>query len=276
MRSRAWSLYQTALYLGCLEWILLAGIIAWACVGYCVTTEAAPPISIASEEAPPITGARQDAEQPTRTPPQEIAVTKDLRPLIVVYSSANCPACVRWSNWWTANQRTSPFRFAVRPAPEWVTSFPAFHFQAGDGTWRVVYGWTNIEALQAAWQQHNPRWEQGPVDQTVGAPDLQEILPVVQRFAGKSGRFTFTPDGPVDAQVKDGLTIRYASISGRYDASGPAPRIVFDQPVPSGTVTVPYTLGAWRVGYKVEAATLEPGAVAIKTDLKTVRIALED
>ncbi len=276
MRSRAWSVYQTALYLGALEWILLAGIIAWACVGYCVTTEAAPPFSIASEEAPPISGTRQGVEQATGTPPQDVAVTKDLRPLIVVYSSANCPACVRWSTWWRENQRASPFRFEVLPTPGWVTSFPAFHFQKQDGTWAVVYGWTGIDPLRAAWQANNPRWEPGPVDQTVGAPDLQEILPVVQRFAGKTGRFTFEPDLPVDAQIKDGLAIRYQSISGRYDASGDRPRVVFDQPVPSGTVTVPYTLGAWRVGYKVESATLEPGAVVVDTNLKRVRIALED
>lgn len=279
---------QALLYCGLLEIVQLAGIVAWALIANYAIAQGAPPISIASEDAPAIRGPRQDATASIQTQPQDVAVTKDLRPLIVVYSQANCGSCVRWSNWWRDHRRESPFRFEVRPTPEWVTAFPAFHFQTSQpARWVVVYGWTDIATLQAAWQREHPSWS-ATADQTVppssrgspvsavASPELQEVLPKFRQLAGSSGRFTFTPDTPIDAPVKDGLTVRYQSLSGRYDASGDRPRIVFDTPVPSGTVTIPYTLGAWRVGYRVEAATLEPDAVVVETDWKRVRIAFEE
>lgn len=281
-------IWRRLLYVGLLEFIQLAGVVAWALIANHAIAEAGPPITIASEEAPAIRGARQDAPVRIQTQPQDVAVTTDLRPLIVVYSAPNCPGCKRWSEWWRLNRETSPFRFEVRPTPEWVTAVPAFHFQTSrQGKWAVAYGWYGLDNLKSAWQQENPGWSATAdqvrripsrvlPDSAVASQDLQEVLPMLRRFAGTSGRFTFTPDSAIDAPVKDGLTIRYQTISGRYDTSGPAPRIVFDQPTPAGTVTIPYTLGAWRVGYRVEAATLEPDAVVVETDWKRVRIALED
>jgi hypothetical protein len=290
-------LYNEALYLGALEWIVLAGVVSWALVGFCVITEAAPPISIASEDAPAVVavqtetqGARHEGRSgPAESRRQDVAMRADLRPLIYVYSSANCPACGRFADWLRDHAADSPFRFELRKAPDWVTGFPAFHWERTKGQWSVLYGWSGIDDLQRRWQAITPRWEPAATVETaktvppgdgglpvVSASNVQELLPLVQRFAGQSGKFVFTPDAPVDAVVKDGLTVRYATISGRYDMRGKNPRLSLDQPVPSGTVTVPWTFGAWRVGYRVEGAVLEPDAVVVETDLKRVRIEFED
>ena len=112
------------------------------------------------------------------------------------------------------------------------------------------------------------------LEATDGDPSSSPVVSLVNRILIAALRCDAS-DIHVEPQ-EDGLTIRYQTISGRYDTSGPAPRIVFDQPTPAGTVTIPYTLGAWRVGYRVEAATLEQDAVVVETDWKRVRIALED
>jgi hypothetical protein len=83
----------------------------------------------------------------------------------------------------------------------------------------------------------------------------------------------FVPDQPQNAQVTDGVTLQVGEIKGRYDLSGPEPRITFDQPTPRGTVEK----FGFGIGYRVEGATWSPpkNEVRVATNWKTIRISLE-
>jgi hypothetical protein len=249
---------------------------------------------------------RTDAKREPAGPAQEAARAEpvrhaghdgsapiDPRPLVRVYSGdvTRCEPCARFANWLAENRDTAPLQFqVVKALPSWVQSTPAFHFPAEDGGWRVVYGWTEIEAIRRAVVLANPRWSFVPPGQVSVGPspgaspgrDLSSALDQMRGLAGTKGTLTFRPDAPVNATVRDGLSIRFSEIRGRYDLTGEKPSVVFE-PAIEGTAAIPGTWGLWRVGFKAISATFEPSkkpgspdAISVKTDWKTVRISLED
>jgi hypothetical protein len=125
--------------------------------------------------------------------------------------------------------------------------------------------------LVAAYADKNPRQE--PVAAPRRAPEAESTVETIRRFAGRGGRFVFVPDQPQNAQVTDGVTLQVGEIKGRYDLSGPEPKIVFDAPTPRGTVEK-FGLG---IGYRVEGAVWSPprNEVRVATNWKTIRISLE-
>jgi hypothetical protein len=128
-------------------------------------------------------------------------------------------------------------------------------FQGADGRWWQVVGWRGretVEQLVAEYAAKNPRQE--PVAAPRRAPEAETTVDAIRRFAGRGGRFTFTPDRPQTAQVTDGVTLEVGEIRGRYDLTGPEPRITFDDPTPRGTVTK----FGFGIGFRVIGAEYEP------------------
>jgi hypothetical protein len=207
-------------------------------------------------------------------PVAPIVAHRDLaaaRPRVVVYSSPNCPACTRFAAWLAANAETSFFAFEYKPTPQWVQSVPAFHWQANSGEWKVVYGWTGIDAFRRAWESEQVVAETVASRKTPAAERLPDTL---RRFAGQRGTIVFRPDSPVSPEITDGVTLDIREIKARYDLTGAEPRITFESPQPTGTVS------KWGVGvgYKLlDAVYSEPNReVRVGTNWKTVRISLDD
>jgi hypothetical protein len=186
-------------------------------------------------------------------------------------TSPNCPPCAAADAW----IRDNGFPFAVtKTSPQNGQSTPTWVFQGHDGKYWQVVGWRGretVEQLVAAYREKNPVSE--PVAAPRRVPEAETTVDTVRRFAGRGGRFVFTPDQPQTATVTDGVTLQVGEIRGRYDLSGPEPRITFDDPTPRGTVTK-FGLG---IGYRVEGATWSPprNEVRVATNWKTIRISLE-
>ena len=192
------------------------------------------------------------------------------RPRVVVYSSPNCPACTRFAGWLAANGEASFFAFEYGKTPAWVQSVPAFHWQSNSGEWKVAYGWTGIEAFRRAWESGQVPMTAAPRRETA-----KESLPdTLRRFAGQRGQIVFRPDSPVSPEITDGVTLDIREIKARYDLTGAEPRITFESPQPTGTVS------KWGVGvgYRLlDAVYSEPNReVRVGTNWKTVRISLDD
>lgn len=202
----------------------------------------------------PVQAVRNDAE-----------IGQDARPLVLVYSDPErCAPCRAFERWLAENGESLPYRFERRATPAWVKSIPTFHWRDDRSTtgWAYHSGWNGPDALRAKL----------PPALETAAPRLIDAMDALRKFAGTSGRFEFTPERPVNAQVRDGLTIRYSRIVGKWDATGPRPVVTFDNPQPEGTATF------WgvSVGYKVLSAVAEDDkTVAVRTNWKTVRISVE-
>jgi hypothetical protein len=158
--------------------------------------------------------------------------------------------------------------------PQNGQSTPTWVFQGHDGKYWQVVGWRGretVEQLVAAYREKNPVSE--PVAAPRRAPETETTVDTIRRFAGRGGRFVFVPDQQQTATVTDGVTLQVGEIRGRYDLSGPEPRITFDDPTPRGTVTK-FGLG---IGYRVEGAVWSPprNEVRVATNWKTIRISLE-
>jgi hypothetical protein len=190
---------------------------------------------------------------------------------VVVYSSPNCPACTRFAAWLRDNAQTSFFAFEYGKTPAWVQSVPAFHWQSNSGEWKVAYGWTGIEAFRRAWESGQVATETVASRKTAAAERLPDTL---RRFAGQRGQIVFRPDSPVSPEITDGVTLDIREIKARYDLTGAEPKITFESPQPTGTVS------KWGVGvgYKLlDAVYSEPRReVRVGTNWKTVRISLDD
>jgi hypothetical protein len=192
-------------------------------------------------------------------------------PRVWMVTSANCPPCAAADAWIAQNG----FPFAVtKTNPQNGQSTPTWVFQGHDGKYWQVVGWRGretVEQLVAAYRDKNPVSE--PVAAPRRAPEAETTVDTIRRFAGRGGRFTFVPDQPQNAQVTDGVTLQVGEIKGRYDLSGPEPRITFDQPTPRGTVEK----FGFGIGYRVEGATWSPpkNEVKIATNWKTIRVSLE-
>lgn len=65
----------------------------------------------------------------------EPVAEKPSKPEVILYTTANCPACVSLKNKLSCVPAIS---FVEQEPPAWVTSVPVFHWQADDGRW-----WTN-------------------------------------------------------------------------------------------------------------------------------------
>lgn len=74
------------------------------------------------------------------------------RPVVYVYSSADCPACVKFWRWHNEHGADSRWRFRRIDTPDWVQQVPAFHFRLRSG-WHVVYGWRDVEAFAAEYDR---------------------------------------------------------------------------------------------------------------------------
>jgi len=192
-------------------------------------------------------------------------------PRVWMVTSPNCPPCAAADAW----IRDNGFPFAVtKTAPQNGQSTPTWVFQGADGKWWQIVGWRGretVEQLVAAYREKNPVSE--PVAAPRRAPETETTVETIRRFAGRGGRFVFVPDQPQTAEVTDGVTLQVGEIRGRYDLSGPEPKIVLDDPTPRGTVTK-FGLG---IGYRVEGATWSPprNEVRVATNWKTIRISLE-
>ena len=193
------------------------------------------------------------------------------RPRVVVYSSANCLACARFAGWLSANGEQSFFAFEYKPVPAWVQSVPAFHWQNNAGQWKVSYGWTGIDAFRRVWENNQVAVTASPKR---NEPEKQDIREVLRKFGGEGGTIVFRPDRKQTPELADGVTLTVSEIRARYDLTGAEPRITFESPQPTGTVS------RWGVGigYRLlDAVYSEPrNEVRVGTNWKTVRISLDD
>ena len=192
-------------------------------------------------------------------------------PRVWMVTSPNCGPCRAADTW--IEQNGFPFQ-VTRQAPREGQSTPTWIFQGSDGRYWQIVGWRGretVEQLVAAYREKNPVSE--PVAAPRRAPEPETTVDTIRRFAGRGGRFTFVPDQLQTATVTDGVTLQVGEIKGRYDLTGPEPRITFDQPTPRGTVEK-FGLG---IGYRVEGATWSPSKneVRVATNWKTIRISLE-
>ena len=215
----------------------------------------------------------------------------DLRPLVRVYSDPRyCAPCQRFEAWRAATaDDAEPFRWQVetdpRRFPAWVTSVPVFVFRDSSGADRRVEGWPGIDGILRSFIAVNPAWQRAEsspsprvdVSAMTPAPHASRLpggidLESLRKQFGDRGEFTWTPGKPVNATVRDGLTVRLTSVKGHYDLSGKIPTVTFDSPQPEGTAT----FWGWSVGYRVLGASLESSTtVAVKTNWKTVRISID-
>lgn len=173
-------------------------------------------------------------------------------PRVWMVTSPNCGPCRLAEKWIEDNG----FPFSVtRQAPREGQSTPTWIFQGSDGRYWQIVGWRGretVEQLVAAYAEKNPRQE--PVAAPRRAAEAETTVDTIRRFAGRGGRFTFTPDQPQNAQVTDGVTLQVGEIKGRYDLTGPEPKIVFDTPTPRGTVTK----FGFGIGFRVDGVEYRP------------------
>lgn len=226
----------------------------------------------------------QDATDPSLA---DKAPAVDLRPVVRVYSQpARCVPCQQFNAWREAtDDAVEPFRWEITDrVPAWCQSVPAFVFRDQNGTERVSYGWTGIDALAATYSRSNPAFSRVPspgVETPAVLPPAVAVSPrglsatidELRRIAGDRGEFAVTFSRPINAEIQPGVTLRAASIKGHWDLSKTPPAIVFDQPQPEGTATI---AGFWRVGYKLLGATVDDDkTVSVRTNWRTIRLTIE-
>jgi hypothetical protein len=190
-------------------------------------------------------------------------------PRVWMVTSPNCPPCAAADAWIAANG----FPFAVtKTTPQNGQSTPTWVFQGADGKhWQIV-GWRGretVEQLAAAYREKNSTSE--PVAAPRRAPEPETTVETIRRFAGRGGRFVFVPDQPQTAQVTDGVTLQVGEIKGRYDLTGPEPRITFDDPTPRGTVTK----FGFGIGFRVIGAEYEPKTQTAIVDTNWRRVQIK-
>jgi hypothetical protein len=184
-------------------------------------------------------------------------------------TSPNCPPCAAADAW--IEQNSFPFE-VTRQAPREGQSTPTWIFQGSDGRYWQIVGWRGretVEQLVAAYRDKNPVSE--PVAAPRRAPEAESTVDTVRRFAGRGGRFVFVPDQPQTATVTDGVTLQVGEIRGRYDLSGPEPRITFDDPTPRGTVSK-FGLG---IGFRVTGGEYQPRTRTAYVDTNWRRVEIK-
>jgi hypothetical protein len=190
-------------------------------------------------------------------------------PRVWMVTSANCPPCAAADAW----IRDNGFPFQVtQQAPREGQSTPTWIFQGSDGRYWQIVGWRGretVEQLVAAYREKNPVSE--PVAAPRRAPEAESTVDTVRRFAGRGGRFVFVPDQPQTATVTDGVTLQVGEIRGRYDLSGPEPRITFDDPTPRGTVSK-FGLG---IGFRVTGGEYQPRTRTAYVDTNWRRVEIK-
>jgi hypothetical protein len=190
-------------------------------------------------------------------------------PRVWMVTSANCPPCAAADAW----IRDNGFPFSVtKTTPQNGQSTPTWVFQGQDGKYWQIVGWRGretVEQLVAAYRDKNPVSE--PVAAPRRAPEAESTVDTVRRFAGRGGRFVFVPDQPQTATVTDGVTLQVGEIRGRYDLSGPEPRITFDDPTPRGTVSK-FGLG---IGFRVTGGEYQPRTRTAYVDTNWRRVEIK-
>lgn len=106
-----------------------------------------------SSASPPVTSVVVEVS-PTPTtevaPPEVVHVAPvDERPEVRVYTTENCPPCLRLKHEIAglSNEESAelPVRFRqVAEVPEWVTGFPTLHWETADG-WVSTEGWNGLD-----------------------------------------------------------------------------------------------------------------------------------
>ena len=190
-------------------------------------------------------------------------------PRVWMVTSPNCPPCAAADAW--IAQNGFPFQ-VTRQAPREGQSTPTWILQGADGRYWQIVGWRGretVEQLVAAYREKNPVSE--PVAAPRRAPEPESTVDMVRRFAGRGGRFVFVPDQPQTSTVTDGVTLQVGEIRGRYDLSGPEPKIILDEPTPRGTVT---KLG-FGIGFRVTGGEYEPKTKTAYVDTNWRRVEIK-
>ncbi len=171
-----------------------------------------------------------------------VAEMPDSRPLVYFYISprdfANKDAPEKWhcrpcaDQWETIDcGAMQSWRFELRPAPEWVQAVPTYHFQRADGAWwnypRPTEEHEGVKGFAKSYATQNPKFRV-VCDTKLSAAEPDPMLIMFRRFAGDSGRITFTPDMPIKATLDDGTIVSYRSITGKYDYNNGRPTLTLD------------------------------------------------
>ena len=190
-------------------------------------------------------------------------------PRVWMVTSKACGPCQQAELW----IRDNGFPFQItRTAPLEGEATPTWKFQGANGKWWQVVGWQGrptVEHLVAQYAEKNPRTE--PVAAPRRAPEAETTVETIRRFAGRGGRFVFVPDQQQTATVTDGVTLQVGEIRGRYDLSGPEPKIILDDPTPRGTVT---KLG-FGIGFRVTGGEYVPKTKTAYVDTNWRRVEIK-
>ena len=218
------------------------------------------------------TGHSKPPVSPAGTTPQPTEQASR-RPVVRVYSCANCPACEQLH----ADAKAADFPAELQEipvAPAWITAYPTLHWQGRNGHWYQHVGWRGRRDFQAVFAP------------TVAAADALEVstpaaaaLPLIaqfQQFAGQSGSFQFAPDSQISADLGGGAALSYRKITGKYAVSGSQITVTFDQPGPH--------VDARKFGIHLGATVLgadypeggDPKLLGVSTTVKKFRIRLEE
>lgn len=160
----------------------------------------------------------------------------DPRPVVYLYTSPHCSA----GDQMRAAIKRGDFEAAgldvqERPAPDWYTLCPTFHWQAADGKW-VIYprdsaSYRGLKGLLASFDYANPGARLKTASSGgAGVSPFEQV----ERFTGPGGKFTFVPDSPIAASLDDRTSIRYPSIQGRYAVADGVVTLKLDPPLPVG------------------------------------------
>ncbi|MFO1019235.1 MAG: hypothetical protein U0903_00825 [Planctomycetales bacterium] len=101
----------------------------------------------------------QNVPRGTFEPPAEL-IPVAVKTLVTVYlqPDGNCPPCHTFRSWWdglSAEAREKlpcTFRLEQTEIPEWVTSFPAFHWSDAEGKSWYCNGWEGIDSFLIRFQ----------------------------------------------------------------------------------------------------------------------------
>lgn len=190
------------------------------------------PIPIVTPPSDQAGNARQEVHAPADPRPKIFVHTVHRKGLNASRLPPLCQPCETFAEWWLANCDTYPLN--VEPVeyesfdalPQWVREkgVPLVQFPSK----KQPTGWACST------------WEPAKIvrlfDEANPAAPLTGASPFdqVHKFTGPGGKFTFTPDAPINTALDDRTSLRFQSIQGRYTVRDGKVELKLEPPLPTG------------------------------------------